>query len=209
MSQRRYIEAKAGLPVREVIRQCLYDTKVIPQGGVNSLSFFTTPTAGFLFSNMVGQGAMPKPQEFYTLGMAVELFPGITVGIDNGVTDTWASFKKKILETAYVEFWVGAKRYLLSPLKRVPQGVGPAGIGVGGEDANAIVMTNGLQDINHFWETAVRNMGKKKPVKITSQQAFSVMITWPTAAQANPGFGTGYDALIRVYLVGYKWREVQ
>jgi len=211
MSQRRFIEAQQGLPVREVVRQDIYDTKVLPQGGIASLTFFTQPTAGMINSNMVGQGMLARPKEFYCLGIAIQVFPGWTADMDDGITDTWAAYKKKIYEGGYVYFWVGDKLYTTSPLKRFPEGTGNAGMGTGGEDNNTILFCNGLQDINHYWETCVHNVGnmKKKPIHIMFQQSFSVVVTWPTQATANPGFGTGLDARIRVYLRGYLWREVQ
>lgn len=189
-------------------RECLYDTKPITDGGVASLTFFVNPTAGYLWSNMPGQGALPKPQEFYALGIAIEIFPDTAADMDDGVTDTWAGHKKKIFEAAYVQFTVGQKYYCHIPLKRIPEGLGSAGIGVGGEDTNTLIITNGVPDVNHYWPLAVK-LGELKPVHIMSQQSFRVDVYWPTAAQSAPGLGTGVSAQCRCYLAGIRLREVQ
>jgi len=196
--------------MREVIRQCYYDTKPIPNGGTGSLTFFTQPTAGQLNSNFEGQGMLPKPKEFYVLGIAVQIFPGYDVDIDDGITDTWAMRKKKIFETAYIDFFIGSKNYTGTVLKRVPEGVMTAGVGTGGENDNDIILVNGEQDVNHYWDTCVKNVGnmKQKPIHLFMLQNFYVRITWPTPAQSNHPFGTGHEAKVRVFLVGYLWREV-
>jgi len=134
------------------------------------------------------------------------------VDMDDGMTDNWFTFKKKIYESAYVRFQVGEKLYYDEPLKRVPAGLGPHGFGTdGGRNPSAanFYTCHGIQDINHYWECGVREGGKLKPVHIMSQQAFNVIVYWPTAAHADPGFGTGFFGIMRIYLVGTRFREVQ
>jgi hypothetical protein len=186
----------------EPIRQDLYDTKLQASlvGLTGSLDFFKTPAAGDINSNMQASGQLPHPQQFHAFGLACEILPGEDETAPAGVSDAWVSEKKKVRETSWLRLRIGSKDYLTIPLKRVPEGLGPAG--VGGSVFAAIpppdgigmtAITNGIQDLQHYYDLTIRQHGKVKPIHIPAQQSLT-----PTL-----------EMRFRVYLVGILWREVQ
>ena len=203
---RRIVPAAAGVPALEPIRQDLYDTAAQTIANpVATLDFFRTPGAGELNSNMQGSGQLPHPQQYHAFGICAEIFGAEGVEADEVMAELWAAFKKKLRETAWLRLRIGSKDYLTIPLKRVPEGMGYAGVGAGGTDVVSIPITNGVQDVQHYHDLTIKQMGKIKPIHIPAQQSFLVQVIWP----ALPPFADRYDFRIRVYLVGILWREVQ
>lgn len=206
---RRVIPAAPGIPALEPIKQDLYDTKEYPAAGASVLEFYRNPAAGELNSNMAASGQLPHPQQFHAMGIAVEMLPEVAIDSLDGAYDAWAANKKKIREGAWIKLHIGAKDYLTLPLKRVPEGVGPSGFAAGA-DATPLTnmfLTNGVQDLGHYYDLTIRMAGKVKPIHIPSQQSFFVQIYWPTLIPH--AFASAEHVLVRVYLVGILWREVQ
>jgi hypothetical protein len=211
-TMRRVIASEAGTPTLEGVKQELYDTKIYPSAGTPLLEFFRNPSAGELLSNMQASGQLPSPQEYHALGIAVEIFPLPDETARGRTTKAWAEDKRRILEGALFKFYVGVKNYLTLPLMRIPEGMGTAGFGAGVDtilNAGQVdyFLTNGVQDINHFYDVFVRLQNKKKPIHIPAQQAFYAQITWPNLVPLD--FSKLEYAKIRVYLIGVLWREVQ
>jgi hypothetical protein len=210
-TMRRVIATEAGTPTLEGVKQELYDTKLYPGLGTPLLEFFRNPAQGELLSNMQASGQLPSPQEFHILGIAVEIFPlPDRTTSRNRISKEWAEDKRMVLEGALFKFNVGVKNYLTLPLMRIPEGMGMTGFGAASDVAKTpidYVLTNGVQDINHYFDVFVRLLNKKKPIHIPPQQAFYAQITWPTAVPLT--YSTFDYAKIRVYLIGVLWREVQ
>jgi hypothetical protein len=210
-TMRRVIASEAGTPTLEGVKQELYDTKLYPGLGTPLLEFFRNPGQGELLSNMQASGQLPSPQEFHVLGIAVEIFPlpdQVTSRLRN--SKEWIEDKRRVLEGALFKFYVGVKNYLTLPLMRIPEGMGAVGFGAASDVAKTQIdyfLTNGIQDINHYYDVYVRLQNKKKPIHIPAQQAFYAQITWPTLVPLT--YSTFDFAKIRVYLIGVLWREVQ
>ena len=203
---RRVAPAPPGVPALETIRQDLYDTKV-QDGLVSTLEFFRNPgIAGQaeLATNMQANGQLPYPQQFHVFGINLEFIPtfgeGASVSYDNAF---WQN-KKKVLELCFMRFRIGSKDYLVDPAKRIPAGLGPAGFANGAQAIDAFP-TNGLQDIQHYYDVTIRQGGKIKPIHIPAQQSFFIQLVWPFG---NPAVNRNGWA-VRAYLVGILWREVQ
>ena len=204
---RRIAPSPAGVPALEPIRQDLYDTKE-QDGTVSTLEFFRNPgIAGQaeLATNMQANGQLPYPQQFHVFGLNLEMIP--VFGEDKVIgTDRvhWEN-KKKVLELCFIRFRIGSKDYLVDPAKRIPQGLGPAGFGTGAQELITAFPSNGLQDIQHYYDVTIRQGGKIKPIHIPAQQSFFVQLVWPFGNPAVEGGGWAF----RAYLVGILWREVQ
>lgn len=234
VEERRVIAEAQGIPLLEPIANDLYDTKVYPNAGINILEFFknpgvVAPPAGVsavdpIYTNMPVNGQLASPQSFEVKGIVVEMFMNLIetanlwIEKQMGPPDwSWASAKKRIREVGWIRFKIGSKDYLIEPLQRIPEGVGPSGLGVGGPGAvvflgNQIAITHGVQDIKNYYDMTIIADESKIPLLIPSQQNFVVQLYWPTLVPigswgAEPMvFPT---SLIRVYLLGYWWREVQ
>jgi len=204
---RRIAPAPAGVPALEPVRQDLYDTK-LQDGTVSTLEFFRNPgIAGLaeLATNMQANGQLPYPQQFHVFGLNLELVPYFPEEAQTGVDEAHWQNKKKVLETAFFRFHIGSKTYLIDPAKRIPASLGPVGFGTGAQAGINAFPTNGLQDIQHYYDVTIRQGGKIKPIHIPAQQSFYVQVVWPFG---NPAVeGGGWE--VRAYLVGILWREVQ
>ena len=206
---RRIIPTAGGIPALEPVNQELYDTKPYPLIGTGTLDFFRNSAVGELNSNMVASGQLPHPQQFHVFGIACEIFPGYDEADTHGVSAIWAQDKARMKEEAFLRLRIGAKDYLTTPLNRVPEGVGLAGVAAGTSlTGGPIVVSNGLQDISHYYDVTVPQGGKIKPIHIPAQQSFFVQVRWPNLV-AIDAYGVDEPPLIRVYLVGVLWREVQ
>lgn len=210
---RRYVAKRPGRVVREVVKWELFDTKAYAAAGVATLRFFLNPTAGPINSNMSTSGMLPNPQKFDAYGIAVEIFPDYDQVRATGIEEDWAAEKKKIREGAWLQLNVGVKPYLIQPLVRIPEGLGGAGLTAGADETtgavNEMLLTHGMQDIKHFYPLFVRLKGEDVPIEIPSQQSFYVDIFWPTIIAINATGRTGLHVLVRVYLIGHMFREVQ
>lgn len=206
---KRVIPAAPDIPGLEPLKQDMYDTKSYPAAGVAVLEFFRNPNpGGELFTNMAASGQLPYPQQYHAMGLAVEILPNVVCGAAAGGAAIWATEKKKIRENAWLKLHIGSKDYLTIPLKRVPEGVGPHGFGASALATGIVALTNGVQDLSHHYDLTVRMGGKIQPIHIPSQQSFFVQIYWPQLV-VHSFSGTGEYVIVRVYLAGVLWREVQ
>jgi len=213
----RFVQALPGAPVREVVSWELFDTHAFANNGTTTvLVFFLNPNqASPLTSNMHSSGQLSTPQQMDVYGLAVEIFPDWDDDFDHGIRQNWAAEKKKIRETAWLQFQVGEKSYLTLPLLSIPEGMGGAGPTAGADDTtgavNEIVLTFGTQDVKHYYPVSVPIQGVADPVEIVTQQGFKVTITWDTGTVPNLSETgrSGITAQVRVYLVGQLWRGVQ
>jgi hypothetical protein len=220
-TMRRVVAQPVGRAALEVVKQDLYDTQDYPATGLGVLEFFKNPNVnGELWTNMVASGQLPNPQKFEVEGIAVEIFPELLAFYGTDVTAFaefaigWSADKAAILDGAWLKLKVGVKDYLTIPLRRIPGGVGPAGLAIGSLEVvdNSALTTHGIQDVKHCYDVTIRLSGATRPILVPSQQSFLVALYWPnviTHGLLDVAGKATVVAKIRVYLIGTYYREVQ
>lgn len=204
----------------EAITQGLYDSGVYPAAGVTQLSFFQTPQGqgtGFAGgaktledTNMTNAGVLPANQEFLIQSVEVNFEPAtptVALGMPAAV-DVAASLAVQINEayifyrTGYLVLFIGAKNYLNeAPILKFPPKAYfklDAATALGNTAQAANVASNIA-----FATARGRPYLLKAPLRLVSQQNFSVTLNWPTLrAITNP-------ALVYVTLDGVFYRRSQ
>lgn len=252
MSNRRYIAAREGRPVLEVLSQPLFDTKELPEHACSMLTFFLNPAQYSHLSNMQASGQLPNPQRFHVTGIGIEL---LSVDTDGFVINREKEVQRQqLFEACWFEFVIGAKPYLDIPVTRffqnaIPQDhhhkvisrfFGPRNVAPEEfkekldeyKDAPLQVIIGDLPEKDFMYDITVYKGGrplrvvvtdrprnyyyydltvpvgdKKDAIEIPPQQAFKATFTWESTPSYDMSeLGT---VLLRVYLEGYKWREVQ
>lgn len=206
----------------EAITQSLYDSAAYAAAGTTILTFFQTPIGqGTGFgggsktledTNMVSAGQVPANIEFLIESLEVNFEPTTPTVVGNlsnpAVVDTAASVAALINDawffyrTGYLVLTIGSKPYLQeAPLMRFPPKAYfnlHAATALGNTAQAANVASNIAFATAHG-----RPYLLKAPLRLISNQNFSVTLNWPTVrAIANP-------ALVYVTLDGVYYRRSQ
>ncbi len=140
-------------------------------------------------------GQIPKGQNFLVESISIEFFPG--VAIDDSVQSEFAQDVQRVASSGVLEFRVGSKLYK----NEGPLGIYPPNyhqIGYSAlSDTSVTTLTSYLY---------ASNTGKEHeivPVKLTSNQNFSVNLAWSVVQTISA------DARIGVRLNGRLFRNAQ
>lgn len=181
----------------EEISWSLYDFAAYAAAGQSSLSFFQNPIgqAGKTLSdtNMEAAGQIPRGQNFVVEAICVEFFSGAT--IDGTAANGYADDVKAFAENGSLDFVVGSKSYK----KEAPLGIFPQQYRTVGFGATGVGTVNSQVAAN---SGAIHSI---VPVRLTSNQNFSVTMNWPSVV-ALPSTN---DGRIGVRLVGRLFRNSQ
>lgn len=181
----------------EEIAWSLYDFSAYQAAGQTVLTFFQSPVgaAGKTLqdTNMDTAGQIPKGQNFLTEAICVEFFSGAT--ISGAALNAYADDVKEVMESGILDFRVGSKSYKTeSPLGVFPPQYRQVGYAA-----------TGLAAGNIGYASNAGLMHSIIPVRLTSNQNFSVTLSWP-AAVALP---SAVDGRIGVRLMGRLFRNAQ
>jgi len=180
------------------LKQPVYDTENVPSaGGVNRLQFFQRPLGQAFANAPVGIGkslADTNLQQAAQLGTPNEFdIWGFNVRLNDDVV--LADFQA-VMDQGVFTFNFGQGRpWLTCPLHDIPSGVAISGaIGFDGAAAAATVAlaVNGVPSIKELYNFSVG----RKPVRIRSNETFSVQVDWPNAAP-NPTVFVRIQCLMR------------
>jgi len=179
---------------------CLYDAAAYPSAGLNVLNFFNTPLGGGATAktasdtNMTLAGQMPANQEF--LIQSVEILflpttPTIAAAMPASL-DAAANAAQVIINDSYIFYRsgnlnlvIGAKSYLAeAPLMKFPP---KAYFHL--DSALASTTTADTKSLKTGFATAAgRPYLLKAPLRLVSNQNFTVQLAWPEGLQviSNP-----------------------
>ena len=190
----------------EVIWQPLYDIQVYAAAGVTQQTFFqrTVGAAGVTQAdtNMEAAGQLPNPKAFLCTGIQVVFIPGNAVSISEAAAGTaqenWNDVEAVMNGNAFLRFFIGSKDYLVDgPLSKFTQQ-----FRLDGEAAIAGAGTVATTDFVDY-ATHCGRYYSITPVKLPSNQNFSVSLNFPTAIATN------VDATVGVILDGFQYRLSQ
>jgi len=181
----------------EEIQWSLYDFEAYANAGQSVLTFFQSPVGAngktLEDTNMDTAGQIPKGMNMLVEALAVEFFPGVASA--SATLSDLADDVREVYEGGFLDFKVGSKKYKTEG----PLGVYPPQWGV---DVRA---TTGLAAGNVTSARCIGDIHTIIPVRLTSNQNFSVSLNWPTP-RALP---SGVDGRIGVRLIGRMFRNSQ
>jgi hypothetical protein len=181
----------------EELAWSFYDFTAYAAAGQTSLSFFQNPVGQGgktqADTNMEAAGQIPRGQNFLVENIAVEFFPTLTV--DAAALTSYADDVKAVAESGYLDFVVGSKSYK----REGPIGLFPPRYRVAG------FASTGLAAGNIEYASVGGMQHSIIPVRLTSNQNFSVTLKWPVAV-ALPSTVAGR---IGVRLGGRLYRNAQ
>lgn len=206
----------------EAITQCLYDSQPYAAAGANTLSFFTTPIGqgvgfggGFKTlsdTNMTNPGSLPAMQEFLIQSIEI-LFVATTPTVAAQMPAFFgAQSNMNMLNDALIfrragnlNLTIGSKSYCQeAPLMKFPAKVDFHLNAAVADIAPNGAGTGAMQSRIGWAQAKGRPYFLKAPLRLTSNQNFSVVLAWPEGLQAitNP-------ARITVSLDGILYRRSQ
>lgn len=185
----------------EELAWSFYDFTTYVAAGQTSLAFFQTPNGSgsktLADTNMDLAGQIPKGQNFLVESICVEFFPADA--ITQTAISAYSDDVKAVAENGILKFLVGSKLYK----QEAPLGIFPQQYRQQGYAAVEDTNTTSLISVEYSQNTGKEH--KIIPVRLTSNQNFSVTLTWP-AVIALP---SSADGRIGVRLVGRLFRNAQ
>jgi hypothetical protein len=187
------------------LQQPIYDTELLPAGGVTEIIFFQrqlgqTTASGALIktiaeTNLQQPGQLANPVEFSLFGFYIEVQPDITL------SDFVGTYK----QAAFIYTYTGNRVYLQVPLTRMPQGVSPEGYGNGAAPFG--VTHNGVGHPSSMFKFTIG----RSALRIRPTESFQAAIRWPSGVPVPAIVGTASQGSailavrIRVILSGLTW----
>lgn len=205
--------------VDDVIWQPLYDYQTYPLAGQLAFNFFTAQkgtgtTSAFggagprtvLDTNMQLSGQLGAGNQFLTLGVGIEFFPGSLVGLTTAASPTAPETAQQpddvysVLRNGVLQFSVQNRPYIEdAPLMKFPTQTYLTGWGAVSNGANATATTQ------HAYASACGASYNVVPVLLSQNQAFQMVATFP-ALIALP---SGVDGRFGCRLEGKLIRNAQ
>lgn len=203
----------------EAITNTLYDSNAYAAAGANVLSFFTTPIGqgvglgggvkSLSDTNMTNPGSLPANQEFLITSLEV-MFNPTTPTVAAGMPAFFgAQAAQVIINDAYIFYragnlnlTIGSKSYCQeAPLMKFPP---KAFFELHSALSDVTTAGAAFQNRTGFGTARGRPYLLKAPLRLVSNQNFSVVLSWPEGLQAiiNP-------ARITVSLDGILYRRSQ
>ena len=189
----------------EVIDGMLWDTTPFVSAAINNITFFDKVNASLDLGNMTNPNQLPNPSAFLIRAVSfyVKQRPRSVARAAAGSVTTGAfSNIQLLINTGTLIFSIGAKRYVLEPLWKLPSGAGPYGsIGLDGNTADPGIVidyaTNGLPSMANVHTLST-------PLFLAPLINFSCLATWPAAITLAGG-----NTNVTVALLGDSIRPVQ
>jgi hypothetical protein len=159
-------------------------------------------------TNMTSSGALGSKQEFYLVGINVNVDWSLAV-VDNataapGDARNELYIIEQIFNDSLLEFQFGRQQALVEiPMDRIPCGTGPCGaISTNYTSSTtqvAHILTNGFPSVRELYDVRLR---KARPRHIQQEQSFTLKIRWLNASITIGS--ASYDDYYRitVYLLG-------
>lgn len=199
----------------EAVWQPLYDYGAptadnYAAAGQTSLTFFQQPIGQanktLADTNMDQAGALPNPKQFLITSVEVLFWPAGSLVARSGLTaaNLDADFLKDVYavsKSGFLDLFIGSKSYLID---------GPLGVfppknrleGWGSTNQTTAADTNGSEQ---SYASCVGALYEITPIRLISQQNFSVTLRWPTAVPLP----SAVAARIGVRLNGFLYRLSQ
>lgn len=219
LTREQLVQHQSYLSTMDVIWDPLYDfTSYVATTGHTSLSFFATPVGQGTTSapgasgtkteadtNMDASGTLGKGNQFYTTGVEVLFFPGVSPGraavaaanVGQFLDDVW-----NVGKSGLITIKVGSGRtYLMQgPLNLFPPSTRLA-VQSAITTTQADTATSGFAEVNYASFSG--EVYTIIPILLDSNQQFTVAMTWPAAVTIST------NARIGMRLRGYRIRNAQ
>lgn len=181
----------------EELAWSLYDFTEYASAGQTVLTFFQSPVGAngktLADTNMDSAGQIPKGQNFLVENICVEFFSGAS--IESTAMQGYADDVKSVMESGVLSFKVGSKLFK----NEAPLGIFPPSYKQHGYAATNVAAENIVYASN------TGTIHSIIPVRLTSNQNFSVSLSWASAV-ALPSTNIGR---IGVRLGGRLFRNAQ
>lgn len=205
----RYNVNVEGQP--EVTWQPIYDMQVYPLAGVAQMNFFAVPEGQgvpvktFDDTNMELGGALPVPVNMAVTNVQIYFFPDGAPGRTGAIANTGLNWNdvEAVLQAGNLQLEIGSKEYLVdAPLMKFPPQFRLAGAAALADSTTAAANAGSQID----YSTAAGMIYTLVPLRLISQQNFSVRLRWQNGVVATPSTA---DARIGVQLGGFNYRLAQ
>lgn len=193
---------------REIVWGTLYDYQTYAQAGQTSLTFYQNPIGQSsktrADTNMTLAGQLPKPQDFITVAVEIDFYPGNLpgrAGIDtdamlaNHLNDLYA-----VAKSGWLEIKVGEKRQVQDgPLGKFPPVHRLSGISSLSDTTTAAATGGVIVD----YACMSGQLYTVLPFAIPHGQNFEAVMYWPTAVAVHAAGRIGVNQW------GYLYRAIQ
>lgn len=193
---------------REIVWGSLYDYIAYAQAGQTSLTFYQNPIGQSsktrADTNMTLAGQLPKPQDFITVAVEIDFYPGNAIARAGVDTDALLVSNLNdcnlIAKSGWLEVKVGEKRQVQDgPLGKFPPVHRLSGISAISDTTTAAATGGAIADYGCF----SGQLYTVVPFDIAHGQNFEAVMYWPTAVAISVAGRIGVNQW------GYLYRAIQ